>query len=511
MQHFESFESNRWIWRVNLLLQVLLVLALVVVVNFIGMTVWARRDLTKNHASSLSGEARNYVRELDRRVADDGTGPHPVEIIVTLTENPDEPALDQAYRDVRGILREFEYAAHDNERTKIVVKYLNVFQDRARAEALGLADTPNVVEFKYGDRQPIRLGLSDLYVTANRERNQFVGERAFASALLDVTSQQRPILYFLTGHGEMQVGDVSPNRGASRLESELKLRAFDTQELDLAATRRVPDDPDRDSMVIILGPQTPLLRSEQEMLRDYLGKHAGRVLLALNPGHSHGLDDLLFEWGILADDVLVIENDPGFRTEAGELFVKGIAANHPISHALVDARIPLVIGAARSVRPDPGRAIDESLVVTPLLWTSGGDPARPVTSWGEFDYRQPGPAIFNRGRDLPGPIDLATVAERRIDPDLKVKVRGGRLIVYGSSDFLANQRLGTLGNFTFLLNTITWALDPDRHINIPARPIERLKLNLSEQQLFLSGLVIIVGPALAVTLLGLAVYFSRRR
>lgn len=511
MKQFESFESNRWIWRVNILLQVLLVAALVVVVNLIGMTVWARRDLTKNRVASLSGEALNYVRDLDRRAAGDTSPPSPVEIIVTLTENPDEPALNQAYRDVRGILREFEYAARDNEYTRIVVRYLNVYRDRAEAEALGLADQPNVLEFRYRDHQPIRLNLSDLYTTSNRERNQFVGERAIAAALLDITSQKRPVLYFLVGHGEMQIGNVSPGRGASQLEAELRMRGYEIAELDLSAVRRVPDHPDRNSMVLILGPRTPLLRSEQEMLRDYLAREAGRVLLTLEPGREHGLEDLLYEWGILADDVLVVESDPGFRTEAGDLFVRGISPEHPITRTLYDARIPIVMPTARSVRPDPGRPLDDALVVLPLLHTSDGTSRGLVTSWGEINYRQPGPKTFDRGHDLPGPIFLATVAERRVDPELNVNVQGGRIVVFGSTDFLANRRIGTLGNTTLLVNAVEWAIDPERHINIPARPIERLKLTLSEQQLFVSGLVIILGPPLAVTVLGLMVYFVRRR
>lgn len=511
MKNFQSFESNRWIWRVNLVLQVLLVAALVVVLNFIGMSRWLRFDLTRNRAASLSGETINYVRDLDRRSAASGEDSAPVQVIVTLTENPDEPALDQVYRDVRNILREFEYAARDNERTKIEVQYLNVYRNRAAAEKLGLADTPDIIEFRYPGHQPVRLGMSDLYTTVNRARHQFVGERAFASALLGITSQQQPVLYFLTGHGEMQASDVSPGRGISRLEQELQFRNFATETLDLSVTRKVPDEPDRESMVLILGPQTPVLPSEQELLREYLAKRAGRLFIAFEPGRAHGLEDLMLDWGILVDDVLAIEADPRYRTGDGDLFVRGISPDHPITQALVEAHIPLVFGAARSVRPDPGRPLDDALVVTPLLHTSGGQPGGPVTSWGESNHRQPGTAVFDPARDLPGPVYLATVAERRVDPALKVRVRGGRVVAVASSDFLANQRYGTLGNGTLVVNAVNWALNPERHVSIPARPIERLKLNVSEEQLFLSGLAIIIGPALLVTLLGLAVYFARRR
>lgn len=499
MKNFESFETNRWIWRVNMTLQVLLVLALVVVVNLIGMHVWKRFDLTKHRAYSLSAEARAHVEQL----------PAPVRVIVTLSPNTDDTYLAQAYRDVRGIIREFEFAAHDNEHGRVTVEYLDVDQNRARAQALDLADQRNLLAFESGGRRRY-VPATELYVSDGQGLSEFIGERVITSALLDVSSQRRPVIYFLTGHGEMQMNDVQPGRGASRLDAELRARAFDTEELDLIARRRVPDDPDRMNLVLVLAPQTPLQASEQEMVREYLTKRAGRVIVALDPGHEHGLDDLFFDWGILTDDVLAIENDPRHSTPAGELRVTNVSAEHPITRPLVEARIPLVIGAARSVRPDPGRAQDDALQVTELFRTSSGTLHNRPSSWGEFSYRQPGPPVYDHGRDLIGPIGLATVAERRVSEKLGVNVLGGRIIVFGSGDFLANQRLGSLGNFTLLLNTVNWALDSQRLVNIPARPIERLKINLSEQQLRLSGLVIVFGPGLLVTLLGLAVYFSRR-
>lgn len=489
MKTFESFQSNRWIWRVNLALQVLLVFALTAIVNFIAMTFFVRADLTRNRAFSLAPETLANIHEL--RV--------PVTIVVTIAGDDDNVELAQAARDVRGLLRQFIYAARESPRGSLRVENVNVFEQRRRAETLGVSDQPNVVLFLAGARRHL-VTLRDLYeVTAGR-RGRFLGERVFAAALLDVAQNQRPVVYFLKGHGEMRLEDVDPQRGASQLETQLSTRNYDVRSLDLADTRRVPDDA---SLVVILSPRTPVLLPEQEILRNYLSTRQGRLIVALDPGVDHGLDDLLFDWGILADNVLVIENDPRFRLPGGRDILIQRFAPHPVTQALADFQLRLSMGLVRSVRADPGRPIDDSLEVTELLFTSN-------ESWGEVDFRNPRP-VFDRLRDLPGPVRVATVAERKVDSRLNISLRGGRLIAIGNSDFIANDRIGKAANLTLFLNAVSWALERDTELNIPARPVEQLQLTLSQEQLTLARVSIVAGPGLLVALLGLAISFARRR
>ncbi len=489
MKTFETFESNRWIWRVNVLLQIVLVLALIVLVNYIGMNAYRRFDLTQNRAFSLSPETLSYIRELRE----------PVTAVVTLTANERDDSLDQAHRDVRGILREFEYAARENPVGPIRVEFLNIFEQIQRAETLGV-NQPDVIVFKAGARTRT-VFLDELYATRNRTRSQFRGEKVFTSALLDVTSRARPVLYFIGGHGEMRLDDVDPRRGASQMETALSSRNYESRVLDLAATRRIPDDA---AMVILLAPQTPLLGSERETLRQYLRNANGRVLAALDPGRNHGLDDLLLDWGILVDDVVAVEADPAFLDPGGDIRVRNMVP-HPITQVFIDNQIPIVMGFARSVRPDPGRPIDDALQVTELLATSK------TASWGEVNYRAQGRPAFDPTRDLRGPVILASVAERKVDSSLGINLPGGRLIVFGNSDFVANHRIDQAGNFTLFLNAVSWALGRDSRLDIPARPVEHLKIELSQEQLALTRVSILFGPSLVVALFGGLVYLARRR
>jgi ABC-type uncharacterized transport system involved in gliding motility auxiliary subunit len=489
MKTFESFESNRWIWRINILLQIILVAVLVAIVNYIGMREYYRTDLTKNRAFSLSPETISYINELNE----------PVKVIVTLTDSNDSKEISQAFRDVRGVLREFAYYSRDNPRGPISVEFVNVFEQRMRAELLGVEEKPDVVVFRAGDREHT-VFLNELYQTLDRQTNQFAGEKRFTAALLDVANRVRPIIYFLQGHGEMRLDDVNRLRGASQLEAALSERNYETSTLDLAVTRAVPADA---AAVVVLSPQTPILPTEQQALRTYLSAGAGRVILALDPGQNHGLDDLLFEWGVLADDVLVVEKDPSFQLAGGDILIRR-PAQHPITQVLYDNKIPVLMGLARSVRADPGRPIDESLVVTDVLATSN-------TSWGETSYRINSNYEFDPVSDLRGPLIVGVVSERKVDSNLAVNLPGGRLIVFGSSDFLANHRIDAAGNLTLILNSLSWAIDRDKKLNIPTRPIERLKLTLSQEQLVMTSITIVAGPALLIAMIGIIVHLMRRR
>lgn len=489
MKTCESFESNHWIWRFNIALQILLVTAAVVLVNYIGMLVWFRQDLTRNRAFSLSAETKAEVATL----------PQGISVIVTLLPDETDELSDKAFRDVRGILREFEYAARSNKpEQRIEVEFLNIYLQRNRAEELGVADMPNAIIFKSAGRRRA-VFLSDLYTVRDKQVRQFKGEKVFTSAMLEVSSSARPKLYFLTGHGELQPDDFNPSRGASDLDAQLTARNFETLTLNLAETRRVPDNAD---MVFVLSPTTPVLPAEEDQLRDYMNRRSGRMLVTLEPGRAHGLDRLLEDWGLLADDVVVIEQNPAYLYTGGDILIRGFKADHPITQLLAEFSQSVLFGRARSLRADPGRTIDDALEVTNLMATSQD------RSWGEAGYRLAGPPSFDPARDLRGPVVVGATSERKVRG---VTLRGGRIVAFGGGDFVTNNRITKASNFTLLLNAVNWCLDSSSRLEIPPRPVEQLELTMSQRQLWVARVSILFGPALGVALIGCLVYLVRRR
>jgi len=334
----ESFQANRWIRTINLVLQAVLFLFLFGGVNYLAQLYTWRFDLTRSRLFSLSAETRSYINGL----------PAPVRIVVTLERESENEAVSQARRDVMGLMREYADAARRNPTGRIEVEEIDVYQQRRRAEALGISDN-NILLFTSGDKRRF-VFLNELYRMEGRERKEFLGERVFTAAILDVTSASKRKVYFLAGHGEMGIESVEPDRGLSQFRDALHQRNFAIDRLDLAQARSIPDDAD---VILAISPQGPLLKQEQELLRQWLSSRAGRLVAAIDPGRNHGMDDILYDWGVIADDVLVLDDSPDFLVDGGDLLLRRFLP-HPITQVLIDNQIPIASRAL--LRPTRSRA-----------------------------------------------------------------------------------------------------------------------------------------------------------
>jgi len=491
MRFADSFRAARWVRLINLLLQAVLLLCFFAGLNFIALNHAWRFDLTQSRRQSLSAETRSYLERLEQ----------PVHIVVTLTGDSDNPEVTQAFRDISALLREYVYAAANNERGRIDVEYLDVYQNRKRAEELNL-EVPNVVVFTSGENHRV-LTAGEFYDTkisaAHAAREAFKGESAVTAAILDVSSPDKKKIYFLQGHGEINPDDVGP-RGFSLLTGALRERNFALESLDLGRTHKIPDDA---ALIIIGGQEGRVQPFEEELLRNYLQTRAGRIILMAQPKVQIGLENLLFDWGTIIYDDVIYDSNPQEQDEYGNLRLRYFLP-HPITQNLIDHNLPVTIGPARTVGDDLGRAADDGLTVKKLIATSD-------TAWGERSYRLQLPPKYTPGEDLHGQLGVLVVSERVKPANLPLSVRGGHLAVFGTADLVTNDRIINFGNLDLFLAAVNWCVDRDTQVNIPARPIRRFQLTLSQAELGRLRLGLLGVVPGAVALLGLLVYLTRRR
>lgn len=493
MNVFESFRAVRWIRTLNLMLQAILVVSLFGGLNYIAKNHAWRFDLTKQRKFSLSPETQSYIKSLNR----------PVQIILTVSPESDNP-------EVRGLVDEYVYATADRDVGRITREVVDVYQNRRRTEELGIEVADSIVLIS-GDKRRV-LRVNEMYTMKDKVRHAFRGEQVLTAAILDVANPKRHKIYFLAGHAEARIDNTDAHVGLSRFREELLIRGFDVDGLDLTAARKVPDDA---SLLIIVAPRSRYSRAEQEMLRQYLGAKAGRLILFLTPGISTanlGLDDLLLDWGVLVHDDAIMDPQPEFTAENGDLLIRAFAP-HPITNTLIGIGSQyLQVVAARTVVPDPGRTTGSGLNTITLAATS-------TQAWGERDFRQGAPPKFTPGvdtRPLPGmePADRlgVIVASERLGvrENLPFSVPGGKVVVFGAGDVVTNGRIDSFGSQLLGLNAVNWTVDRDAQLNIPPRPLERFYLSLSAadfMKLRYALLLVLPGGALA---LGLLVYWTRR-
>jgi ABC-type uncharacterized transport system involved in gliding motility auxiliary subunit len=495
MRFADSFRAARWVRLINLLLQAVLFLTLFAGLNYVALQHTWRFDLTRSHRQTLSAETRSYIADLKQ----------PVRIVITLTDNDDNSEMVKAaYEDIRSLVREYVFAARHNDRAKIEVDFVDIYQNRKKAEELGI-ELPNVVVLISGEHRRT-LTIGDFYVTkrAGRElrREAFLGESALTAGILDVSSPDKKKIYFVQGHGELSPDDVGA-RGMSLLADELRQRNFGLAGIDLNQARQIPEDA---ALLFIAGPQGPFDRFEEELLRNYLQTRAGRVILMLEPMRNHGLKNLLFDWGVVDYDDVIYDPDPQSRDEAGSLRFWRYNTEHPIMQNLVNNRLsPVTADMARVVTEDIGRSADDGLTVKTLIATS-------PEAWGEVSYRLRISPVFDAGTDLKSRngLGVVVVSERVKPANLPLSVRGGRLAVFGTADIVTNHRISNPANAPLMLGAINWCVDRDTQLSIPVRPIERYHLALSQADLgrLRLGLLFIVPGAVA--LLGIIVYWTRR-
>ncbi len=489
---WQSFRATRWLRTANLVLQAVLLVTFFGGLNYIAENHPRRFDLTRARKFSLSPETLSYVRNL----------PRPVHAILTLTPESDHP-------EVRGLLEEYVHATDERPAGRITREYLDVYQNRRRAEDLGV-DQAEIIVLVSGDKRRV-VTVAELYTMRNKERVAFRGEQALTAAILDVSSPGRQKVYFLTGHGELRLGDTDPVRGLSAVRDQLKVRNLEVEDLDLTSARRIPADA---SLLVAVAPQSRFAREEQELLRQHLGADAGRLLLFLAPGPpvaSLGLDDLLLDWGVLVQDDVIADEGPENIAENGDLIIRAFA-RHPITQLLIDyGTMALRLGVARTVIPDPGRSLGGGLNTVTLAATSR-------TAWGERSFRNGQIPRYDPGidtRPLPGmdPADRlgVIVASERlaVRDNLPFSVRGGKLVVFGTGDLVANGRVDQ-GNLAIFLNAVNWTVDRDRQLSIPPRPVEKFQLTLSAADFARLRYTVLLGVPGATLLLGLLVYWTRR-
>jgi ABC-type uncharacterized transport system involved in gliding motility auxiliary subunit len=270
------------------------------------------------------------------------------------------------------------------------------------------------------------------------------------------------------------------------------------------------------ALLVVAGPKLELLPMEVAAIRDFLIA-GGDGFFMLDPFVRTGLEPVLLEYGIVADDTIVIDEASHFWADPSSPAVT------EYNHHSITRGLPLTFfPGARSFSPTTERI--PGVNVIPLANSS-------KRSFGETDPRR---ARFDQGEDLPGPTTLIVVANRRPadvnDPvyrSAEEQLKGSsqsvakerpqnpatghsRIAVVGDSDFATNSFFHIMGNGNLLLNTVNYLAARENLIGIEPRTHDLPQVSLTNRQMkgtfFLS--VILIPALLAV--IGTAVWWKQR-
>jgi ABC-type uncharacterized transport system involved in gliding motility auxiliary subunit len=285
-----------------------------------------------------------------------------------------------------------------------------------------------------------------------------VDEQSITNAIVRLSQEREKVVYFLTGHGERDTTDMGKD-GYATAKTAIEKESFKVKSLNLLVEARIPEDA---ALVVIAGPQKPLLANEIALLRQYLHQR-GRVMVLLEPFADGGLRDLLKSCGfLLAADIVV---DPMSRVFGASPFMPVITQYglHKITEGFTVASI---FPTARSVyteeKSPPGVTLTELALTSPSLGkgSSGGE---------------------------------------------------AQLAVFGDCDFASNTYFNLQGNGDFFLNAISFLEQQEDLVSIQRPKSGAAPLTLSRSQeriLFWVGLLLM---PLVVLAAGIAVFQTRRK
>jgi hypothetical protein len=476
--------SRRWKIGFDVVVRTLLVLAVLVMLNFIGAQFSHRFYLSSQTRVQLSSRTLSVLHSLTNQIS------------VTLYYDKQ----DDFYPDIVGLLGEYALANPD-----ISVKSVDYVDDAGAAEKVkqqysqffpSSGDKDLVIFDAGGNRVKVVSGEALVqYGATGMSKDKklefapvaFNGEKLFSSVLLALENSKPLKAYFLEGDGEPALDD-SGVMGYLKFASVLRGENY----IDLEPLRLMGDDdvPMDCNLLIIAGPTTAMDPSEIQKISRYLAQ-GGRLFVLLNNfsiQHPTGLEDVLERYGVSIINDRV--HDPVNHQSDYDVIVLNFS-RHPVVNPLANEELEMVlprpVGKMQNL-PDDAPTVD-------ALAFSGTDSV-----------------LVGEPGGSPRAYPLMVAVEQ--NPVAGVASPRGtmRMIVVGDSFFLDNNVIDAGANRDFLGYAVNWLLDRTTLLEgIGPRPVTEFRLLMTQaQQQDIRWILLFARPG-GVLVLGWLVWLARRK
>jgi hypothetical protein len=478
--------------KINIGLQILAMLVIYALLNYLGFTHYDRQDFSRSQKFALASQTRTVLKEFKK----------PLKITIISSPTFLSP-VGQIFGDLRSLMNEILF----NKREGLRVEYVDPTRNPSRIQDLQakyqLTNLDNLIILDYDDRRRLLniADMGDFDMTPIAQGGDpvllaFRGEQALTTALTALLKPDAETIYFLQGHGE-----PDPGRDLSTLVEAIAQQNARLKNLSLSSSDTIPSDA---SALLLIAPKSDLDQREAAVIGAWL-RAGGKMLILLNPNSpTPTLSALLAASGITPRDdrVLRLIQLP-FATGILRDVTAEVLPNAESTRRLEGMNI-LFPGATQSLGFNLELAEKEKIRIRPLVQAA-------EDFWGETAHapNQPEGVAYQDGIDNGQPVIIAASADRDGVEDDRMDVQTSRLIVIGSSQFALNPSITRQG-LDLLIGSVNSLIDRGNVSGITPKNTTRFALHLTEEQLSqLAFLVMIVIPGLAA-LTGLVVWLRRR-
>lgn len=332
------------------------VIAIVVMINYLGFRHYQRFDWTSQGIFTLSPKSKEVLRELNQDVD--------VYLFMSRGESSfmstDEllkryqagsPRVHVHYVDPDREPTEFKLLAQRFGISAGVIESGEARADVAAVVAIGdknwHVDRDDLVAFDYGPMAADEKGEEELNIKA---------EQALTGAIVQVTSGRATKVCVTQGHGEWSLEEGAP-RSIQTLKEGLRHDNLEWQPFETLGKTSMPEGCDA---VLVLGPLRAFSAGETKLLFDYL-RAGGNMLLALDPVIEldqiamTGFEEPLREVGVRLDRSLVLElsREHLVTPNVAEFLATEFSDHETTRNLQHSARV--FMSLVRSVTPDGSR------------------------------------------------------------------------------------------------------------------------------------------------------------
>lgn len=458
-------------YRMHSIVLACIMIAIAIVVNLIitqvVKTYPLKIDATRNKLYELTDDSKRIVSTL------------PKEVNIYLIESENNPMSSEVVE----VIDRYRKASNG----KITVESVDTVKTPTFGSRFGqgVSLTYGSIVFECGEKYDVQQSGSLVTVDSNNRVEGFYAENIITNSILYVTSDDVPVVYNITGHGEKEYGMVT---------SMIRQAHYEVEDLQLL-TSDIPEDAD---MLLVFSPQNDFSAEEIEKLDAYLEK-GGNVQFYFDVGVG-SIDRLLTyleEWGIGVNNDYVIEQDKqhiyGSSASAAinlipqvqpYAFTEGITANS------------LMIAPFSRTLNINDKNVNQAVVV-PILTTSEKALSRTDLQSDSFSKQE---------NDVEGQHVISAMAIQEKDNTQT------NVLVTGTTQLFLNSLLqdnASYANSDFVLNAVAWMSGDTQSVKIRAKNLVSDTLTLSVGT-GITYTVIIFVLSLVGLIIGLWVWIRRR-
>lgn len=430
-------------------------------------------DLTSNKAFQLSQESIDYISKLEN------------EIEITVMNSRNSFASGGEYfEQAMSVIEQYE-----KYNSNITLKFVDLVTNPTWASQYGNLDVDvNDIVVSSGENTE-KLTVYDIFNVQQSWYGASItssnAENAMTGAIMNVVTEDKPVVTFLTGHEESE---------DSNFESILEKNGFEVKQIMLQ-TEDVPEDTD---IIVSVAPlrdytEEDIVKLNQFMRQDTESTPVIMYFASSEQSDLPVLEEWLATWGIGVGNGLVAETNSNKLISNNAFY--GVADIKDLSYTEHMARTDLPI------------AFPFSRPVELLFSTNMGYTTSEVLSYSETSGLVDENVQKIEDIVLSGPITVAAQSVYTKD-DIQAK-----LIVFGSdmltyADFLNSS---SLMNMEYMLSCFNTLAQRENVFNIAPKVLGGGSFTLNQGSLLMYTVLLVIVIPVVVLAVGLTVWVRRKR